>query len=278
MEMSSEAQRTYDRIVADPGRALFALDFDGVLSPIVDDPDAAVIAPDSLKALERLGGLAGHLAIVTGRPARAAVELGGFLDAANLDRLIVRGQYGVETWEAATKEFDIPPVPEEIEAFAADLDRVLSELGLSGAGLEHKQRAIGIHTRRMPDPQGAFKRLVDPVNELAKRHGLHVEPGRMVLEVRKGGVDKGSTLRELVAQTAATNVVYIGDDLGDVPAFREGIALRSEGVGVLLIQSASAEQEALAELADVAVDGPAGVSDWLHHICERIESGRSESA
>lgn len=272
MEMSIEATRTYEQIVADPSQALFALDFDGVLSPIVDDPGAAVIAPGSLKALERLGALVGHVAVVTGRPARAAVTLGGFADASNLDRLIVRGQYGVETWEAATGKFDIPPVPEEVDAFAHDLDQLLSELGLGDVGLEHKQRAIGIHTRRTPDPQGAFDRLLDPVTELAERHGLHLEPGRMVLEVRKGGIDKGSTLRELVAQTGARYVVYIGDDLGDLPAFRAGIEMRSEGVGALLVHSASAEQKALAELADVAVDGPAGVADWINGMCERIEA------
>lgn len=272
MEMSSEAARTYEQIVEAPSQALFALDFDGVLSPIVDDPDAAVIAPESLRALERLGTWAGHIAVVTGRPARAAVTLGGFADASNLDRLIVRGQYGVETWEAATGEFDIPPAPQEVDAFAHDLDELLSEQGLSDVGLEHKQRAIGIHTRRMPDPQGAFARLRGPVAELAQRHGLHLEPGRMVLEVRQGGIDKGTTLRELVAQTGARYVVYIGDDLGDLPAFRAGIELRSEGVGALLVHSASAEQEALAELADVAVDGPAGVADWINEMCERIEA------
>lgn len=278
MEMSTEATAAYERIVADPAHVLVALDFDGVLSPIIDDPDAAVIAPGSLQALERLGAAVGHVAVVTGRPAKAAVKLGGFADASNLDRLIVRGQYGVETWDAATGEFDIPPVPPEIEAFAHDLDELLSQLGLSEVGLEHKQRAIGIHTRRMPDPQDAFERLVDPVTELAERHGLHLEPGRMVLEVRKGGIDKGSTLRELVAQTKARYVVYIGDDLGDLPAFRAAIDLRSEGVGAVLVQSASAEQAALAELADVAVDGPAGVANWLNRMCERIEAARDVSS
>lgn len=272
MKTSREASAAYEQIVADPSRALFALDFDGVLSPIVDDPDAAVIAPECQQALERLGAAVGHVAVVTGRPARAAVTLGGFADASNLGRLIVRGQYGVETWDAATGEFDIPPVPAAIEDFGRDLGPLLRELGLSEVGLEHKQRAIGIHTRRLPDPQGSLDRLLEPVSRLAQRHGLHLEPGRMVLEVRKGGVDKGSTLLELVAQTGARSVVYIGDDLGDVPAFRAGLALRAEGVPVLLVQSASAEQAALAELADVAVDGTSGVAEWLNAICARIES------
>ena len=83
-------------IVADPGHALIALDFDGTLAPIVSEPSAARPHPDVLPALERLATGVGTLAIITGRPAPAAVELGGF---AGIPGLIVIGHHGFERWE-----------------------------------------------------------------------------------------------------------------------------------------------------------------------------------
>jgi trehalose 6-phosphate phosphatase len=67
--MDSAAQAGWDAIVADPGGALVALDYDGVLAPIVPDPDSAVPAPGAIEALRRLAARVGTLAVVTGRPA-----------------------------------------------------------------------------------------------------------------------------------------------------------------------------------------------------------------
>src|SRR6185312_10732075 len=68
--MDGPGQAGWDAIVAAPERALVALDYDGVLAPIVDDPDQAVPAPGAIETLRRLAGRVGTLAVVTGRPAR----------------------------------------------------------------------------------------------------------------------------------------------------------------------------------------------------------------
>ena len=57
-----------------PGRALIALDYDGTLAPIVTDPADARPHPAAVAALRRLAPLVGTLAVITGRPARAAVS------------------------------------------------------------------------------------------------------------------------------------------------------------------------------------------------------------
>jgi trehalose 6-phosphate phosphatase len=81
----------------------------------------------------------------------------------------------------------------------------------------------------------------------------------MVIELRPPGSDKGQALTDLVAQRHASSVMYVGDDLGDAPAFRAVADLRGRGVPGLAVCSGSAEVTALAELADLVVDGPAGV-------------------
>ena len=69
--------------------------------------------------------------------------------------------------------------------------------------------------------------------------------------------------------------MFCGDDLGDVEAFKAVEELRGQGLPGLLVCSASDEQNALADLADVVVDGPAGVLDLLRELAADIRSARA---
>jgi trehalose 6-phosphate phosphatase len=242
-------------LLRDHDRALIALDFDGTLSPIVADPAAARAHEGAVGALSGLAPLVGTLAVITGRAAAAAVELGG------LDRvpgLIVLGQYGRQRWEAGT--LTSPPPPPGVAAARDELPEVLAEAGApEGIWTEDKHDALAVHTRRTADPEQALERVRDPLANLAERTGLAVEPGRMVIELRPPGSDKGRALTDLVRQRSAAAVMYCGDDLGDEPAFRAVAQLRGEGIPGLAVCSGSTEVSALAGLADLVVDGPDGV-------------------
>ena len=257
-------------ILEHPRQTLVALDFDGTIAPIVDDPDQAVADPDAVAALAEVGALVGTVALITGRPARTAVRLGGFAGRAGLESMVVLGQYGVERWDGATDTYAIPPEPAEVTAAGDELPAILASLDLADARIEHKGRALGVHTRQLADPRAAFEALLGPLRDLAARHGLLLEPGRQVLEIRAAGTDKGETLRGLVAETGARQVVFAGDDLGDLPAFEAVASLRDEGLPGLLVCSASQEEDALKSRADVVVDGPAGVAVWLRELAESI--------
>ena len=65
-------------VIADPAGTLLALDFDGTLGAHRRRPDQAYAHERSVAALARLGRVLGQVAIVTGRPVRQALELGGF--------------------------------------------------------------------------------------------------------------------------------------------------------------------------------------------------------
>lgn len=258
-------------VLAGPGETLISVDFDGTLAPIIDNPEEAYAHPGAVAALRRLGPLVGVVAVITGRPARTAVRLGGFADSAGLEHMVVLGQYGVERWDAGTGEFSIPPEPAAITAVSNELPAILAELGLTDVRVEHKGRAIGVHTRELGDSVAAFEQLAEPLGELAARHGLLIEPGKNVLEIRAPGFDKGDALRHLVDEKKIRQVVFAGDDLGDLPAFRAVEQLRGEGVPGLLICSGSHEEDALRELADLIVDGPEGIAVWLTQLADRLE-------
>ncbi|GAA2270372.1 trehalose 6-phosphate phosphatase [Streptomyces ruber] len=249
-----------DALLARPRRAVLAFDFDGTLAPIVADPERARAHPDAVPALAALAPKVASVAVITGRPAEVAVRNGGFAGAGGLEHLVVLGHYGAERWEAATGEVTAPAPHPGVAAVRAELPGVLDRAGAGeGTWIEEKGRAVAVHTRRAADPQAAFEALREPLASLAARHGLVVEPGRLVLELRPPGVDKGVALREYVRDTGAEAVLYAGDDLGDLPAFAAVEELRGEGVPGLLVCSGSDEVHELKKRADLVVDGPAGV-------------------
>jgi trehalose 6-phosphate phosphatase len=260
-----------DAILARPGHAVIGLDFDGTLAPIVPDPEQARAHPDAVPALATLAPRVASVAVVTGRPAAVAVEHGGFAGVPGLEHLVVLGHYGAERWDARTGTVSAPPPHPGVAAVRAELPGFLDTAGAwKGTWIEEKGRAVAVHTRRAADPQAAFEALREPLTELAGRHGLIVEPGRMVLELRPPGMDKGVALLAHVRETGAEAVLYAGDDLGDLPAFAAVDKLRAEGIPGLLVCSGSAEVAELAERADLVVDGPAGVVQLLRALAARL--------
>lgn len=251
-------------IVADPGKALIALDFDGTLSPIVAVPGDARPHPAAGPALRRLAGSIGTLAIITGRPARTALELSGFGDVPGL---VVIGHHGWERWEAGT--LTSPPPPAGIGPARARLERILAGAP-EGTWLEDKGPALVVHTRRTAEPQRALEELTAPLAALAAESGLTSAPGRMVIELRPSGIDKGRALTALVTERHSAAVMYAGDDLGDLPAFEAVRTLRAAGHQGVTVASASGEVTALAQEADLVVDGPEGVSALLVALADAL--------
>lgn len=268
--LTSAGAEALEAVLRSPSETLIATDFDGTLAPIVDDPEEAYADPNAVAAFGRLGEHVRAVVVLTGRPARAAVRLGRFREVTGLQSMIILGQYGVERWNAADDEYLLPPDPPQIRAVAAELPKVLESLGLSEARIENKGRAIGVHTRSLPDPREALAKLADPLADLATRYGLVLSPGKNVWEIRGPGMDKGAALRAIVEEMGAHQVIFAGDDLGDLPAFQAVRDLATVGVAGLLVCSASTEEGALTELSDVIVDGPRGLAVWLNELAERL--------
>ncbi|MFC8092021.1 trehalose-phosphatase [Streptomyces sp. NPDC057301] len=252
-------------ILTHPARSLIALDFDGTLAPIVPDPEKARAHPDAIPALAALAPKVAAVAVITGRPAEVAVKYGGFADTPGLEHLVVLGHYGAERWDAVSGEVTAPDPHPGVAAVRAALPDLL-ESTAQGTWIEDKGHALAVHTRRAPDPQGTFDALRAPLTDLATRNGLIVEPGRMVLELRPPGMDKGVALSKYIRELGAESVLYAGDDLGDLPAYAAVDKLRSDGTPGLLVCSGSEEVTELSERADVVVDGPEGVVRLLQTI------------
>ncbi len=264
------AAQFLEAAAARPGKVLLATDFDGTLAPIVPNPDDSRLLPAAAEALARLGPVLGSIAIVTGRGVATVRELGRLEGRTGLERLVVLGQYGAERWDAATGEETPHEVPTSVAAARPEVEALLAEDRFVGVRLEDKGRALGVHTRPAPDPAASYEALRGPLGAIAERHGLVLEPGRSVLELRASALTKGDALRELVTETGASAVVMCGDDLGDLPAFDVLDELRAEGLATCAVVAASTEQPVLAERADVLCAGPEGVAAWLAELARAV--------
>ncbi|MDO4411778.1 trehalose-phosphatase [Cutibacterium sp.] len=264
-----------DAVATDPGSVLLALDFDGTLAPIVEDPADSVMAEPSRKAMVRMDGKLAAMAIVTGREVAAVRRMTAVDKVPGLEHLVILGQYGVERYDAASGALRDPEVPESVRIAKGRLDDLVTELGQQdprdiGCRIEDKGRAVALHTRRAVDPAHALAAAAPRVREIAKELALHCEDGRNIIELKSAVTTKAQALRELIDEVKPQIVIMGGDDLGDVPAFEVVSEWIGQGRPGARVVSYSDEQPSMAGYADIICDQTEGVAAFLEALADHV--------
>ena len=175
------------------------------------------------------------VAVITGRPARQALDLGGLEAVGNAigdagKELFVFGQYGNERWSSTNRRVISPRPPHGLATFLRDLPRLLRRPGAEDAHVEEKGLAVAVHTRRLADPDATY----DVLLPAAARPGGPPRPGgrarQQVIEVRSPGMHKGLAVDRLVDGARRRRLLFVGDDLGDIEAFEAVAALAKDGL------------------------------------------------
>ena len=261
----NEIEKMISQIHDDLPHSLIALDFDGTLAPLVPDPADSRPAAGAIDALTALARSGAQVGVVTGRDARTVIDLGG-LDA--IPGLIVEGLYGAERWQGGTLES--LPEPESLHRLREQLPELVARHAVDPAvWIEDKRLSLVVHGRRAADPEQDLDPLRPAVAALGEQLGLEVHPGRGVIELRLRGYDKGGALLRLVDEVAPSAVLYLGDDVGDLPAFAAIATVRGRGLPAWSVAAESADVPEVADAADIRVAGPAGVVAVL----QRLVSG-----
>jgi trehalose 6-phosphate phosphatase len=240
-------------------QTLVALDFDGTLAPIVADPDAARPADGAVEVMRHLAATGAQVAVITGRAVGTVLRLGRLADVPGL---IIEGIYGAERWQDGRGS--TPDTPASIDSLRRELPALLTSLGPDPAvWIEDKRLSLVVHARRATDPEAALRPLREPVDALVTGLGLEAHPGRNMIEVRLPGFDKGGALRRLLDETGRRQVLFAGDDLGDLPAFALLAELRAAGRTAWSVAVASDEVPEVAAAAMLTVASPAALVDLL---------------
>lgn len=244
------------RIVgADPGRTALFFDFDGTLAPIVADPTSARAVDGAVELLERLNQRFGRIAVVSGRPRAFLVEhVGPTVD--------LSGVYGLET-RIGGVDHDHRDAERwrDVIAGVAAVGASSDESGLpAGVRVESKGLSLTLHYREAPETEGE---VVAWAEQVSRSTGLEVRSAKRSVELHPPiSVDKGTSVLELSG--GCTTVAYLGDDIGDLPAFAALDVLAERGVTTCKVAVASEDlPPEIAAEADLVLDGPQAVLEAL---------------
>jgi trehalose 6-phosphate phosphatase len=241
-------------LVAEPLQSGLFIDFDGTLSEIVDDPTTAAPLPGSADALDDLAERLGRVAVLSGRPV-------DFLTPWFGPGVMLSGLYGLEAVVHGRRlDHPLGGVWREV---VDDVALQSASRGPDGMRVEAKGLSLTLHYRGRPEREAAVRAWAE---QQAARSGLEMRSARLSYELHPPiDVDKGSSLLELADDLDA--VCFIGDDVGDLPAFDALDQLTAGGVTTVRVGVRSAEMAGeLLDRADLVVDGPPGVLGLLQSL------------
>jgi trehalose 6-phosphate phosphatase len=245
-----------------PERSAVLLDVDGVLAPIVLNPDDAHMPETTRRPLIEVARRYGVVACVSGRRASDARRI------VSLGSIAYLGSHGSEVLRPGSIA---PEMDRELEAWTRRVqtfahDAYGETLRRLRVRLEDKEAIAALHWRGTPDEEDS-RLAIEAVAEKAQEAGFVTHWGRKVLEIRPPvRIDKGAGIVGLLHSTELAAAVYVGDDVTDLDAFRGLTELQERGrVGYALrvgVRSDETPRE-IEEQADVLVEGTDGVRDLL---------------
>jgi trehalose 6-phosphate phosphatase len=246
----------------DPDRSAVLLDVDGVLAPIVPQPDDAHMPETTRRPLIEVARRYRTVACVSGRRASDARRI------VSLGSIAYLGNHGSEVLRPGAIA---PELDRELQAWTRRVQGFMreaygDELKRLRVRLEDKEAIAALHWRGVPDEDGA-EAAIREVAERAEAAGYKTHWGRKVLEIRPPvRIDKGAGIVSLLRDSDHAAAVYVGDDTTDIDAFRglgELIDMGRLGTAVRVGVRSDEGPPALEEEADVMVDGTDGVRELL---------------
>lgn len=212
---------------------LVALDFDGVIAPLQDDPDASAPLPASADAVAALAELP-HTPVgyISGRNIAVLQDL----SSAPANAIFI-GSHGLETdfsaldpaYEAAVASDGLPqyaaPLTMAESETLAELDAAFDEIrartpptGHGELRIERKPLGRTAHTRGTSSERASF--FAAELTALAERMPLlRSFAGHAMTEFAVRMETKGHGLARMIEATGADAVVFLGDDTTDEDAF-----------------------------------------------------------
>ncbi|MCV7267145.1 trehalose-phosphatase [Mycolicibacterium doricum] len=234
--------------------SMLFLDYDGTLSPIVSDPDAATLVGGAAEALEQVAAVC-HVAILSGR------DLADVQARVGAPGLWYAGSHGFElrgpdgTYHQNQAAAGVVPV---LERAAGELRDRLAQI--PGVRVEHKRFAVAVHHREVASADHVAE-ILSTTRRLGQRAGLRVTSGRMLVELRPDvDWDKGTALlwiRDRIDSAGSPLPIYIGDDLTDEDAFD---AVRFDGIGIVVRHDEDGDRKTAARFS---LQSPDQVREFL---------------
>jgi trehalose 6-phosphate phosphatase len=228
-------------------------DVDGTISEIAPSPQEARVSPACREHLVGLTSKLGLVAAISGRPVLEVREMVG------IEGMVYIGNHGLERWHDGTVEFS-PGAEEYHTKVKAALEELGDLLALEGLAYENKGVTLAIHYRLCPDRERARQTILEIVETSALANQFQILEGKMVVELRPPlDVNKGTAVEDLVEKYQLRGGIYMGDDIGDINAFR---VMHQKGFSSLCVIADETPDDVSRE-ADFSVNGVSDVARFL---------------
>ena len=199
----------YERYQA-AGKRLFMFDYDGTLTPIVQDPNSAVPSDRVIRTLKLLASDPNNAVwIISGRDQAFLEEWMGHISELGLSA--EHGSFirypGSNDWIDVTATFGKAWQEDVLKIYSKYTDRT------HGSFIERKKVAMTWHYRRADPDLGAYHASLcrkELETSVAFRYDVEVMAGKANLEVRPKFVNKGEIVKTLIQQAY---------DRGETPEF-----------------------------------------------------------
>lgn len=239
-------------------------DFDGTLSDIVDDPDAARPVAGATEALAKLADGC-PVAVLSGR------DLADVTNRVGVPGIWYAGSHGFELTAPDGTHHQNDAAAAAIPVLEQAAARLRDQLGgIPGVVVEHKRFGVAVHYRNAE--RDRVGEVLAAVRAAGRRDALRVTTGREVIELRPDlDWDKGKTLRWVIdhlhrAGSGSLTPVYLGDDITDEDAFD---AVHDDGVPILVRHSDDGDR---ATAALFALDSPARAAAFTDRLADQLEA------
>jgi len=244
-------------------------DFDGTLVELAETPDSIDVPSELTERIDRaLHDFDHAFAVLTGREIS---EIDRYLSPLQLP---IAGAHGAQRRRA---DGTLEAVDEAVSSGAEAIAESLQALAMANPALlvEAKDGAVAMHFRQAPEMEGAVHLAMQEA--LVDHPQFTLVPGKMVLEARAVGFDKGAALRTFMQEEpfVGRTPIFIGDDRTDEDAFR--VAQELGGIGIKLgsgdtvarmriadVSSVYALLQGLGDLAHREPEGPPILADATH--------------
>ncbi|QAY61092.1 trehalose-phosphatase [Microbacterium protaetiae] len=225
--MTANTEHALTRLAA-ARRLLLALDFDGTLSPLEDEPMDARMLPAARYALDTLSALpCTWVALVSGR---SLADLRVIAEHRDDSPILLAGSHGAEYWtpDGGAAEPDEDPADIVLrDHLRAEAEQAVR--ALPGVWIEPKTFGFGVHTRKAAQTDGQMAN--DAVDALVRIGAPHWRrrTGHNIVEYAFRDEGKDSAVAHLRELTHADAVLFAGDDVTDEDALR---SLADDDLGV----------------------------------------------
>ena len=242
-------------VIPDLRKSAILLDIDGTILDLAPAPQEVWVPPDLRQTLSRLHDLTGGaVALVSGR---ALKDIDVIFSPLQLPAI---GGHGAELRAAPGRK----PV-RNATVLNTELRRKLASVTELGPGIlaEDKGYSLALHYRLAPDKAEAVLAAVAAICAEAPANSVDMLPGKMVIEIKRTGINKAMAVAELMthAPFSERNPIFIGDDTTDEPVF--GVLPKFGGIGFSVGR--------IVPDANGHFDKPERVRSWLARIADEGE-------